>query len=214
MNEKFQAQLIQARRNQILDAAVAVIAEQGFQRTTIKQIAAKAEVADGTIYNYFKNKDDILMGIIARISESELRELHFADAKQVDFINFAHEYIAHRMAEVEAGYPMLKLILTETLANPELSQEIYTQIYSPAFTAAEHYFQYLMEQGLIPVTEPALAARLFASPVLGLLVLRMMGDPHVEEQWQAYSNLVIQMLLNAFGKHTSEAKEESDHVKE
>ncbi len=45
----------------ILEAAVIVFAEQGFYQSTIAQIAKQAGVADGTIYLYFKNKDDILV---------------------------------------------------------------------------------------------------------------------------------------------------------
>jgi TetR/AcrR family fatty acid metabolism transcriptional regulator len=45
----------------ILDAAIKVFAEQGFHQSTIAQIAKEAGVADGTIYLYFKNKDDILV---------------------------------------------------------------------------------------------------------------------------------------------------------
>jgi len=44
-----------------LNAAIEVFAEQGFYHSTISQIAKKAGVADGTIYLYFKNKDDILV---------------------------------------------------------------------------------------------------------------------------------------------------------
>ena len=47
--------------HQILEAASAVFAEQGFYQATISQIAKTAGVADGTIYLYFKNKDDILV---------------------------------------------------------------------------------------------------------------------------------------------------------
>jgi len=45
----------------ILDAAIKVFAEQGFFQSTVSQIAKAAGVADGTIYLYFKNKDDILV---------------------------------------------------------------------------------------------------------------------------------------------------------
>jgi len=44
----------------ILDAAVAVIAERGYFNSPVIAIAARAGVADGTIYLYFKNKDDVL----------------------------------------------------------------------------------------------------------------------------------------------------------
>ena len=45
----------------IMEAAVRVFAEQGFYQSTVAQVAKEAGVADGTIYLYFKNKDDILV---------------------------------------------------------------------------------------------------------------------------------------------------------
>ena len=45
----------------ILEAAISVFARQGFYQSTVAQIAREAGVADGTIYLYFKNKDDILV---------------------------------------------------------------------------------------------------------------------------------------------------------
>jgi TetR/AcrR family fatty acid metabolism transcriptional regulator len=50
-NEKYQ---------RILDAAVEVFAEHGYFNSTVSAIAARAGVADGTIYLYFKSKDDVL----------------------------------------------------------------------------------------------------------------------------------------------------------
>lgn len=47
--------------HRILEAAIQVFAEQGFFHSTVSQIAKEAGVADGTIYLYFKNKDDILL---------------------------------------------------------------------------------------------------------------------------------------------------------
>lgn len=48
----------------ILDAAVAVFAERGFFVSRISDIADRADVADGTVYLYFKNKDEILASAI------------------------------------------------------------------------------------------------------------------------------------------------------
>ena len=49
------------RRAHILDAAVTVFAKRGFDRARVSDIARSAGVADGTIYLYFKNKDDLLI---------------------------------------------------------------------------------------------------------------------------------------------------------
>ena len=52
-------QLVQARRNQILDAAARVFADKGYHRATTKRIARQAGVSEGTIYNYFDSKGDL-----------------------------------------------------------------------------------------------------------------------------------------------------------
>lgn len=56
----------EARRNQILDAAERVFLERGFDNVTVDDIAAAAEVAKGTLYLYFKNKEDLLLDLIHR----------------------------------------------------------------------------------------------------------------------------------------------------
>lgn len=48
---------------QILDAAVIVIADNGYHQAQVSKIAKQAGVADGTIYLYFKNKEDILISV-------------------------------------------------------------------------------------------------------------------------------------------------------
>jgi TetR/AcrR family transcriptional regulator, fatty acid metabolism regulator protein len=55
--------------HQILSAAIKVFAERGFSQSTISQIAQEAGVADGTIYLYFKNKDDILVQFYERMTD-------------------------------------------------------------------------------------------------------------------------------------------------
>ena len=51
------------KRNLITDAAVEVFAERGFHQARISDIAKRAGVADGTIYLYFRNKEDLLLSI-------------------------------------------------------------------------------------------------------------------------------------------------------
>ncbi|MCU9614143.1 TetR family transcriptional regulator [Caldibacillus lycopersici] len=48
---------------QIIDAAVVTFAENGYHQSQVSKIAKNAKVADGTIYLYFKNKEDILISV-------------------------------------------------------------------------------------------------------------------------------------------------------
>lgn len=51
------------KKERILKAAASVFAKKGFYNSRISEIAKLANVADGTIYLYFKNKDDILISL-------------------------------------------------------------------------------------------------------------------------------------------------------
>lgn len=53
----------EAKYQRILDAALDVFARKGFHEAKINEIARAAGVADGTIYLYFKNKDDVLISL-------------------------------------------------------------------------------------------------------------------------------------------------------
>ena len=64
----------EGKRARILDAAVVEIARQGYTQTTVAQIASRAGVADGTIYLYFKNKEELLLRLFERAMERFIRE--------------------------------------------------------------------------------------------------------------------------------------------
>ncbi|MBU1356366.1 MAG: TetR/AcrR family transcriptional regulator [Candidatus Edwardsbacteria bacterium] len=53
-----------ARRSEILKAARRIFAEKGLHETTLDEIAVKAELAKGTIYGHFENKDDLFFSVL------------------------------------------------------------------------------------------------------------------------------------------------------
>src|SRR5215467_11061868 len=95
--DPIQAQLIAARRNQILDAAITVFAAKGFERATIKDVAKEAGIADGTIYNYFHNKTALMLSIFDRLNESDQRDEDFSKFTAADFRGFMKAYLRHRL---------------------------------------------------------------------------------------------------------------------
>src|SRR6185436_2614725 len=54
----------QDKYHRILQSAIAVFAEHGYFNSRVADIAKRAKVADGTIYLYFKNKEQILMAAL------------------------------------------------------------------------------------------------------------------------------------------------------
>ncbi|MCB9640077.1 MAG: TetR/AcrR family transcriptional regulator [Myxococcales bacterium] len=90
------------KQERILRAAIGVLAERGFHRTTIHDIAQSAGVADGTIYLYFKNKDQLLIELFEevmaralRLFREALREEQGAEAKMRTFLHTHLRLVEH-----------------------------------------------------------------------------------------------------------------------
>lgn len=101
-DRKVRANANRAEKNnkyhQILEAAVRVFARQGFYQSTIAQIAKEAGVADGTIYLYFKNKDDILVQFFSyrtkQVFESFREEVDRAQTSADKLRNLVRRHLA------------------------------------------------------------------------------------------------------------------------
>ena len=83
-----------AKYQRILDAALEIFAERGFHAAKISEIARLAGVADGTIYLYFKNKDDLLLSLL----ESKLAAMNDGLRAELAAIAEPRERLGHIIA--------------------------------------------------------------------------------------------------------------------
>ena len=67
--------LVEERRGQVVRAAVKLFAAQGYYTTTIQQIAREAGVSTGLVYQYFRDKDDVLLLALMLVIESYEHEI-------------------------------------------------------------------------------------------------------------------------------------------
>jgi TetR/AcrR family fatty acid metabolism transcriptional regulator len=197
-HDPIQEQLAQARRAQILDAATQVFAEKGFHRATIRDVAKAAGIADGTIYNYFENKTALLLGLLNRINETELRGQHFEQVGRGDVRAFVRSYIRQRFEVfAQTGFEVFQVLLSEILVDSELRELYYQQVIAPTFDLAERYFQQWADAGVIRLRDTRLSLRAIAGMTLGLIMLRIMGDAELEMRWDAVPDLVADIMLQA-----------------
>jgi len=191
-----QEQLAAARRAQILDAATRVFAEKGFHRATIRDIARAAGLADGTIYIYFASKADLLIGLLDRLNETERRPEDLAQVAGPDFRSVFVAYLRHRLTVVREGLGMLRAVLPELLVNLELREVYFRQVIGPTLELGERYMTSLIEQGQIRPMDPSLAVRAISGQILGLLLLRMLGDEQIEARWEDLPEHLATLLLD------------------
>lgn len=203
--DPFQAQRVDARRSQILDAATEVFADKGFHAATIRAIAQQAGLADGTIYLYFENKSDLLLGILNRLNESERRvdDLARSLGPGIDIRGFFTAYVRHRLTVLDQNLRAFQAVLPDILRSAELRERYRREVLEPSFLLAEPILEHWIAAGSIRRVNVKLALRAVPGLVLGMLVLRMLGDSAVEQQWAELPEFVTDMLFDGLAKEKS-----------
>ena len=101
------------KRRQILDAAVEVFAATGFHKSRVSDIAREAGVADGTIYLYFKSKDDVLISIFEEAMGEMIERAEAAIADLEDPLAQLNRLAVHHMENVEQNKTLAKVLQVE-----------------------------------------------------------------------------------------------------
>jgi AcrR family transcriptional regulator len=196
MSDPVQAVLIAARRNQILDAATAVFAERGFHQATIKDIARAAGIGDGTIYNYFGSKADLLLGIMDRLNETQQRAEQFAGGSDEAFRSFFKSYLRYRFTLIWSSQEVLRAILPEILINAELRERYYAQVIAPTLSVGEAYFAAQVQGGKMRPMDVPLMVRAIGGTVLGILMMRLLGDDGLQMTPERIADELADLMLD------------------
>ncbi|MBX2838875.1 MAG: TetR/AcrR family transcriptional regulator [Gammaproteobacteria bacterium] len=104
-------------RLRLLEAAVDVISEKGFDKASMREIARRADVADATIYNYFSTKEKLLYGYCEYVQRQVMEKLKAID----DFHEYSLRDQLHQLVETE---------LQTWLPAREFLQEVFAQTYA------------------------------------------------------------------------------------
>ncbi len=122
------------RRQQIMIAAKRVFSVKGFSRATMEDIAKEAELSPGTLYLYFKNKDELFSSLSIRILQYlNIRLEHVANDRSLETGALKIESLKEAMLDVYKFDPLMLINMfhlqsSETIRNlsPELLSEIKT----------------------------------------------------------------------------------------
>lgn len=102
------------KRELILQAALKVFARKGFFHSRVNEIANQAGVADGTIYLYFNNKDDILISLF----EEEMQ-------KYIDHVEAALDPVDHPLDKIRE---LIRTHLTMVDSNPDAADIMQVEV--------------------------------------------------------------------------------------
>jgi AcrR family transcriptional regulator len=163
------------RQRQILNAAEDVFSGKGFAAATIAEIAQKAGLAEGTIYNYFPSKRELFIAIIREfIITVPLLDLIDKIPKADIAVTF-RQILKNRFNLIEAdSISRLPSLMGEIIRDPELQALWAEQFLRPFFTKMEGIFRTMVASGRFRPVEPAIATRAIGGLILGFLMLTIM----------------------------------------
>jgi AcrR family transcriptional regulator len=195
-SDPIREQLFEARRNQILDAAAAVLAQKGFHGATTKEIAATASVSEGTIYNYFDSKFGLLIGLMSRLAEVDQLPAEMATPLESDVREFFVTEFQHRLSRIERGEGLLQAILPEVFVDSDLRQQFYREYVMPISSLLEQYVATQVRLGRVRAVDIALTVRAVQATFIGLLVLRILGDEVLHTGWDQVPELLALVFFD------------------
>lgn len=197
MKEAKQEQLVNTRRNQILDAATKVFAAKGFHPTTIKDVAREAGLADGTIYIYFENKPALLLGIMDRMTTSVRQNVDPAQLASMDLSQFIQTFIQHPLTIFEASnFELIKIVVSEILVNEDMRERYYQQLLEPTISMGEQFFEQWAEQHSIDPIHTKILMHAVSGMIIGLIVNRIIGDKILDAEWDRLPEYMSDLLIN------------------
>lgn len=165
MAPRLKDQIGELRRQTILDAAATVFAQRGYRSATVKDVAKAAGVSDGTIYNVFESKADLLLALLEPLASAVAASAPGTIANPPTLASEAVAGLHQKMTPELLG--ILRFVLSEALVEPDLRERFSRQILSPALDP-------LVEIDGSPNAQ--LHARIVVGSVLGLLLLQLLGD--------------------------------------
>jgi len=107
----------------ILESAIKVFARKGFHKSRISEIAREAAVADGTIYLYFKNKDDILISLFEDKLEQIIRELRAEIRQEQDPLEKLRKFIQTHLGLVSRNPDLAAVLQVELRQSNKFMKE-------------------------------------------------------------------------------------------
>lgn len=123
----------------IINAAIEVFSVKGFHRAKIKEIAHTAGVADGTVYLYFKTKDDLLISAFDDLIDRKLRTMmKLVEQEETSFAKLTKFFDYH--VDLFTQEPYIARFLSIELRQ---SSEFYQK--HPKYQPIKRYLDYLQE---------------------------------------------------------------------
>jgi TetR/AcrR family fatty acid metabolism transcriptional regulator len=150
------------KRKKILEAAIKVFARNGFYQSKISEIAKTAAVADGTIYLYFQNKDDILINLFEEEMTTIISEMRSKIAREKEPQKKIEQFAKTHMGLLKKNKDLAEVIQVEIRQSSKFMKEYDNRKFSEYLDIISEIICEGQEKGIFRrEVNPGIAKRAF-----------------------------------------------------
>ena len=182
-------------KERIIQSAVECFSKYGLDRTRMEDVAQKADLSKGTLYLYFKSKEDLFYVICEnnlRVLKEQLSHI-FATTKE-DLVSNAEQFYENfHKEEKRESEKVFCEIIAESARNPKLQKILYTQRIK-TFNVVREYLDRQMEKGFFKKdTDTEAIASGFVALYDGLIASEFLGISveHSKKSWTKTVRAII-----------------------
>lgn len=187
-----------ARREEIVGVALCLIAEKGFQRTSMREIAVLANMGKSSLYDFFKTKDEIVVYGVEKEIEETIQKVHRIIADESSPEQCLRKIMLNHLGVPKQYRTVLMWLNTES----DYLEEEYRKRLKAARYAYQDIIKSVIENGVntgtFRKTDADLMARLLISSIIAILYTsRPSASP--EKMLDETMNIFLHGIMNDGG---------------
>ncbi len=165
------------RHWEILEAATKIFSEKGFENSRTSDIAKEANIAEGTIFRYYKTKKDLLMGLFIPMIIKFFRPMMLSSVEKIfnnedmDIEEVIKAIFMDRLQLIRKNMPLVKTLVIEATYKPEILETLRETLLPRVVEVIDGFMIKNIEKGIFKDMDPRIMTRSFMSILAGYIVL-------------------------------------------
>jgi AcrR family transcriptional regulator len=190
------------RRAQILIAAAILFSQKGFRATTIKNIAEAADLSEGSIYNYFDDKEQVFVALLDKLIDEQSRFGLYTKTLPTDTQSFLDSIFDIQHEFLNDNRELIRAVLPEVLINAGYREKFIRDFYTPMVSFLILQLQAREILGQIRPVNHQMVSRSLLGMLYGYYILQLLDDPEINENWETLLSQTITLMYDGLSAVT------------
>ena len=194
------------KHERILNAAVRIFARYGYFNSKVAQIAREANVADGTIYLYFKNKEDILLSLFEDKMDGIIGDLKTLIGDTQDPFQRLAKFISHHFDLIRRDPDLISVITVELRQSAKFMKEYRNDKFREYLDMVEHIVEDGKAAGVVrPEVSSLMVKRALFGMINELMLSQVLSKRRHAEELATLAKQVIEFSIRGIAIDAQEA---------